>query len=70
MRDIVRRSFVAFSGPLEGVIPYMYADVRGLVTTAIGILIDPMSYALALPWVRRDGSPATPGEIVEDWHRV
>lgn len=70
MRDIVRRSFVAFSGPLEGVVPWMYADVRGLVTCAIGILIDPMSYALALPWVRRDGSPATPGEIVQDWHRI
>lgn len=70
MRDVVRRNFVAFSAPLEGVVPWMYADVKGLVTTAIGILIDPVSYALALPWVRRDGSPATPAEVVQDWQRI
>lgn len=70
MRPAVRAAFVAFSAPLEGVVPWMYADVRGLVTTAIGILIDPVSYALALPWVRRDGSPATPAEVVADWQRI
>jgi len=70
MRPVVRRNFVAFSAPLEGVVPYLYADVRGLVTTAIGVLVDPVSYALALPWVRRDGSPATPAEVVADWQRV
>lgn len=71
MRDIVRRSFVAFSGPLEGVVPWMYADVRGLVTCAIGILIDPVSYALPLPWVRlTDGRAASASEIIADWQRV
>lgn len=70
MRPAVRAAWLAFNAPLEGVVPWMYADVRGLVTTAIGILIDPMSYALALPWVRRDGSAATPGEVVQDWQRI
>lgn len=70
MRDIVRRSFVAYSAPLEGVVSWMYADVKGLVTTAIGNLIDPVSYALPLPWVRRDGTPASSAEVVADWQRV
>jgi len=70
VRHLVRRHWVAFSAPLEGVVPWMYADVKGLVTTAIGNLIDPVSYALALPWVRRDGSAATPAEVVADWQRI
>lgn len=71
MRDVVRRYWMAFNAPWEGVIPYMYADVRGLVTCAIGILIDPVSYALPLPWVRlADGRAASASEIIADWQRV
>lgn len=70
MRASVRNAFVAFSSPLEGVVPYMYADIKGLVTTAIGILIDPIHHALRLPWRRFDGSMATASEIAADFSAI
>jgi GH24 family phage-related lysozyme (muramidase) len=70
MRDSVRAAFVGFTKPLEGVCPWMYLDVKGLVTTAIGNLIDPIQYALPLPWNHLDGSPAARDEIASEWLRV
>lgn len=70
MRASVRNAFVAFNAPLEGVIRHMYLDVKGLVTTAIGVLIDPVPYALTLPWLRADGTRATREEIVGEWQRI
>lgn len=56
-----------FSEPLEGArIPYLYADVKGLLTTGTGNLVDPLPLALPLPW-KIDGRPATEREIREDW---
>lgn len=64
----VRAGWVAYSAPLEGVIPWMYLDVRGLVTCAIGVLIEPVEQALYLPWVHRSmGQPATPDQIRREW---
>jgi hypothetical protein len=50
----------------------MYLDVLGLVTTAIGVLIDPVEYAIALPWHWRDKPdvPATAQEICDEWTRI
>ena len=70
MRGSVRRGFVPFTAPLEGIVRWMYLDVKGLVTTAIGILIDPIQTAMPLPWVRLDGSPAGRDEIAAEWMRV
>lgn len=70
MRSSVRDAFVAFTAPLEGVVPHMYLDVKGLVTVAIGILIDPMGPALDMPFVRADGSPATRQEIGAEWRKM
>lgn len=70
MRDVVRDAFVRFTGPMEGVVPWMYQDVKGLVTVAIGNLIDPIQYALPLPFKKADGSFATRDEIAADWLRV
>lgn len=66
----VREGWVAFNAPLEGVVPWMYLDVRGLVTTAIGVLIDPIEMAIYLPWRRQDGTSATRAEIEADWCRI
>jgi GH24 family phage-related lysozyme (muramidase) len=73
-------AFQAFSGALEGVIPWMYLDNEGLVTTGTGNLIDPVNAALSLPWQHSDGSAsrvanvsgkyATQDEISEAWSRV
>lgn len=71
MRDAVRAAFVEFTAPLEGVVPWLYQDVKGLITVAIGNLVDPIQYALPLPFVHRDdGRPATRDEIAAEWMRV
>lgn len=67
MRSSVRSAFIPFTSRLEGVVPWMYLDVKGLVTVAIGNLIDPSGYALSLPFVRSDGSAATQREIAAEW---
>jgi hypothetical protein len=56
----------------EDVVPYMYADSKGLVTCAIGDLIDPLGHdVLTLGWVHTsDGSPASEQDIVDEWHTV
>jgi hypothetical protein len=48
----------------------MYTDILGLVTIAIGDLIDPVELALGLPFVHADGSPASHAEIAAAWHAV
>lgn len=70
MRQAVRDAFVGFTATFEGVVSWMYLDVKGLVTTAIGNLIDPLQYALPLPWIRPDGTPATHEEIAAEWTLV
>lgn len=71
MRPSVFAAFPTFVTRFEGRLPFMYLDVKGLVTTAIGNLIDPMLPALALPWLHKsDGLPATRAEIVNEWNKV
>jgi GH24 family phage-related lysozyme (muramidase) len=62
--DPIRSNWLAFSTCFEGVSPHLYLDIRGLVTVAIGALVDSPSAAAALTgW-------DNPGGVVADWHRV
>lgn len=70
MKHSVRSAFVDFTAPMEGVVGWLYADVKGLVTIAIGNLVDPIELALTLPLVRKDGTRATQDEIRSEWTRV
>lgn len=76
MRSIVRTTFIPFTIPLEGArpdhvgIPWMYQDVKTLVSTGLGNLIDPIGLALSIPFKRADGSRATRQEIIDEWHRI
>lgn len=70
MRDSVRAAFVTFTAAFEGVATWLYCDVRGLVTTAIGVLADPSSVACDMPFIRPDGTPATRLEIAREWTTV
>ena len=70
MRQSVRDEFLRFTVPLEGAVPFLYLDARGLVTVAIGNLVDPMVAALSLPLVHQDGTPADAHAIQADWGRV
>lgn len=82
-RNSVMDAFVKTQSQWEGVADVMYTDVLGLVTTAIGYLIDSNSNtnamanmsgygpALVIPWVHKsDGQPATQAEIIQDWQTV
>ncbi len=82
-RNSVVDAFAKTQQPWEGEADVMYTDVLGLVTTAIGYLIDsnsnktPMANmsgyapALLIPWVHKsDGQPATQAEIIQDWQTV
>ena len=62
--------FEKWNGPFEGPrVPFMYLDSIGLVTIGTGNLIDPVSEALVLPFVR--GSRlASQAEIGAVWHLV
>lgn len=67
---MVRASWAAAMTPLEGCVPWLYCDVRGLVTTGIGNLIDPIGAALPLPWLDASGSPASLAAVRDEWTRV
>jgi GH24 family phage-related lysozyme (muramidase) len=70
MKASVMAAFKNFTAKFEGALNYMYTDVKGLVTTGIGNLIDPLPAALVLPWKRADGSAASQDEITAEWNTV
>lgn len=68
MWQSVRDAILPMMEPWEGKrIPWMYLDVKCLVTTGTGNLIDPSSAALDLPWMRPDGTPADKSEVLAEW---
>lgn len=70
MKPSVKDNWLALNAPLEGRCPWMYSDIRGLVTCAVGILIDPPQEALKIPWKRKDGSAASQADILAEFWRV
>ncbi len=70
MRASVKAAFVSFTEKFEGSVATMYLDIKGLVTVAIGNLIDPVGAALDMPFLRADGSPASRYEIGAEWRRM
>ena len=70
MYDSVRNIFQAVSTKFEGYVPNMYLDVKGLVTTGMGNLIDSVAAAQALPWYKPDGSRASDAEVGAEWSLV
>ncbi len=68
MYQSVRDRFVAFTTTFEGRVPWMYVDVKGLVTTGIGNLIDSVDAAAALPWQHKGGGAATRDEVAKAWN--
>ena len=70
MKQSVVDSFYTWSKQFEGEIPWMYLDVKGLVTTGIGNLIDPCPQALVLPWQEPGGALAGAARIRSVWNAV
>lgn len=60
-----------FTSEFEGRIAWMYQDIKGLITIGLGCLIDPMSQAGHLPFVRlANKQPASVSEICLEWNRI
>ncbi len=70
MRPSVRARFLEFTAPLEGVVRWMYLDVKGLVTTGYGNLIDSPETALEPGWRNAKGGYASRDEVLCEWNRV
>lgn len=70
IRPAVIEAWAAFSEPLENRLPYMYLDILGYVTTAVGVLVDTELSAMALPWKDRYGKPATSHQIRTEWRAL
>lgn len=71
IRPAVEAAWIDFNADLEGrAIPWMYLDVKGLVTCGMGNLIDPVAAAVRLPWRMPDGSLATQAQIAADWQAL
>lgn len=68
MKLSVKLFFYDYNAPFEGVVPYFYQDVKGLVTIGVGNLVDPLFPGLKMR--RPDGTLASEEEIRADWQRV
>lgn len=70
MRQSVRDAFMKITVAWEGgYINWMFPDVKGLVSTGFGLLIDPVAMALTLPW-KLNGQLADRDFIVSDFYNV
>jgi GH24 family phage-related lysozyme (muramidase) len=66
----VRDAWLPWNAPIEGIVSWMYLDIRGLVTTGLGQLCDPCILALALPWQSADGISASTAQVESAWQAV
>lgn len=71
MHTSVKEAFYGFTEKFEGAIPWMYLDIKGLVTVAVGNLVDPISLVVNLPFIKMNTLlPATKDEIIAEWHLI
>ena len=72
MHQSAQNQIIDHLSVFEGVVPYMYLDVRGLVTTGIGNLLDPLStYGRKVRFYRRsDLGFATEAEVKAEFALV
>lgn len=83
MHESVRDSFISFSEPLEGRVLFMYLDVKRLVSTGVGNLLDaddaedfgtnpsPLPDIYTLDWFdKTSGTPASHADILAEYARV
>ena len=70
MQPAVRNAWRRFNESLEGLTSWMYLDIKGLVTTGMGNLIDPVAAALALTWFDASDVQASPDQVRAEWNRI
>ncbi|WP_406429963.1 hypothetical protein, partial [Streptomyces sp. NBC_00631] len=80
MHQSVRDAFIPFNAPLEGRVQFMYLDIKSLVSTGVGNLLDaddpqhfgtnpnPLPDIFTLGWHDKDTlAPATRAEILQEY---
>jgi GH24 family phage-related lysozyme (muramidase) len=70
MKPEVREQFPAFTAKFEGRIPWLYLDVKGLVTIGLGCLCDSVNVATSLPFVDAAGNRASTAAIEAEWRVI
>jgi GH24 family phage-related lysozyme (muramidase) len=71
MRTSVVAKWREFNTPIEGLVRFMYQDIKGLITIGMGNLIDPVGLALSLPFRKRGGGPFVgQAEIRAEWDLI
>lgn len=71
MNKTLLRDFPAWSARFEGMVPYMYLDVKGIVTYGIGHAAFSPDTLLRLPWMHKDTDvSATEAQIRNEWVAV
>jgi GH24 family phage-related lysozyme (muramidase) len=70
MHQSVFDAFLPFTIPLEGKVPWMYLDVKGLVTVGVGNLLMHPWDAMVLPFVDVDGQAVDGKTIAAAWQTV
>lgn len=65
----IEHLFPSFTQDLEGLFLSPYSDVKRLITTSTGILIDPIERAFKLEWWIGDRR-ATDEEVANDWNEL
>lgn len=70
-RPPVAAIFIPFTQKFEGAAYWPYLDVKGLVTTGFGDLIDSVADAVRLPWVHKlTMEPMSEAEIATGWTTI
>lgn len=69
MRQSAIDAFPGYSVRHEGSTLYLYADIKGLPTCSVGVLLATLDSALRLKWQVGDRA-ATPAEIQKDWQTI
>lgn len=70
MNKLIQDYFLKFTQQFEGFETVAYADVKGLVTTGYGNLIDPYPEMKALTWLKLTGNVANADEVFNEFNRI
>ena len=72
MRSAVQAAFYGFNKPFEAEVPWMYLDVKGLVTVGVGNMLPTADAAAALPFVHGDdtSNTASDDEKRQGWQTI
>lgn len=71
MKDAARAAFVPMTIAFEGgYIDWLFPDVKKLISTGFGLLMNSPSLYAGLPWRLPDGSLASRDEIIAQWARL